>query len=260
MFPHVPAASVVLKLRNREANDIFFREMGELCAAIQVSKRTPAGVGMCRMHCLGYAGELCTAHLLCAGSQAGRQAVLWAWRWRAWAACMAAGMHGCCPAARLSHPPPTCNPSVPTKPQDLLTRTSPQLPQLADSLLEVACQETGVKLGRERVLTGCRTALAAIHEGEPPVCFCALICVLYCVGWRQSRQHMSQHGSTARQGTGHAGSALCLQHTLRAACAPLLLLLLAAACCCRRRCCCVRCLPSPIHRPAELQWWTMTHS
>ncbi|PRW39283.1 mitochondrial-targeted muts 1 [Chlorella sorokiniana] len=82
LFPHVPAASVVLKLRNREANDIFFREMGELCAAIQ----------------------------------------------------------------------------------DLLTRSGPQLPQLADSLLEVACQETGVKLGRERVLAGCRTALAAIHE------------------------------------------------------------------------------------------------
>lgn len=36
VFPHVPAASVVLKLRNREANDIFFREMGELCAAVQV--------------------------------------------------------------------------------------------------------------------------------------------------------------------------------------------------------------------------------
>lgn len=41
VFPHVPAASVVLKLRNREANDIFFREMGELCAAIQVGSCVP---------------------------------------------------------------------------------------------------------------------------------------------------------------------------------------------------------------------------
>ena len=86
-----------------------------------------------------------------------------------------------------------------------------------------------MKLGRERVLTGCRTALAAIHEGEPPVCFCALIYLLYRIDWRQPRQHMPQHGSTARQGTGHTGSDLCLQHTLRAACAPLLLMLLLAA-------------------------------
>lgn len=110
MFPHVPAASVVLKLRNREANDIFFREMGELCAAIQVSRRRPAGVGMCRvpfdvcMHCWGCAVELHTAHLLRTGRQAGRQAggiVGLALMW--WAA----GMPGCCPAACLSHPPHT---------------------------------------------------------------------------------------------------------------------------------------------------------
>ncbi|EFN52896.1 hypothetical protein CHLNCDRAFT_138439 [Chlorella variabilis] len=34
VFPLVPAASVVLKLRNREANDTFFREIGELCQAL----------------------------------------------------------------------------------------------------------------------------------------------------------------------------------------------------------------------------------
>ncbi|PSC67590.1 mitochondrial-targeted muts 1, partial [Micractinium conductrix] len=34
-FPLVPAASVVLKLRAHEANDIFFRELGELCAAVR---------------------------------------------------------------------------------------------------------------------------------------------------------------------------------------------------------------------------------
>lgn len=58
--------------------------------------------------------------------------------------------------------------------QDLLTRTGPQLPPLADSLLEVAFQETGVRLGRERVLAGCRTALAAIHEGKLPTTACRL--------------------------------------------------------------------------------------
>ena len=36
IFPMVPAASVVLKLRAREANDTFFRELGELCHAVQV--------------------------------------------------------------------------------------------------------------------------------------------------------------------------------------------------------------------------------
>ncbi|PSC67198.1 mitochondrial-targeted muts 1, partial [Micractinium conductrix] len=81
-FPLVPAASVVLKLRAHEANDIFFRELGELCAAVR----------------------------------------------------------------------------------DLLSRDSPQMRELADSLLGVACREMGVELDRRQLLAGCEAALGAIHE------------------------------------------------------------------------------------------------
>ncbi|KAL4438720.1 hypothetical protein ABPG77_006324 [Micractinium sp. CCAP 211/92] len=34
-FALIPAASIVLKLRNREANDTFFRELGRLCSGVQ---------------------------------------------------------------------------------------------------------------------------------------------------------------------------------------------------------------------------------
>ncbi len=142
VFPHVPAASVVLKLRNREANDIFFREMGELCAAIQVGS--------------------CVPQHKC-GSCAPR------YRWAQSPDSPARPPYLPRTTSTLPITPPCLLTPHHPKPlhlcQDLLTRTSPQLPPLADALLEVACQETGVKLGRERVLAGCRTALGAIHEG-----------------------------------------------------------------------------------------------
>lgn len=50
--------------------------------------------------------------------------------------------------------------------QDLLSRDGGQLPQLADSLLEVSCREMGLELSRRQLLEASREALAAIHEGE----------------------------------------------------------------------------------------------
>ena len=161
VFPHVPAASVVLKLRNREANDIFFREMGELCAAVQVG----AHGGAVRSHPGGRTSWAQTAEQ----SSLSRPS-----------AAHVAPLHAAAPPAGVSRPgqagvlfccavlPAELRPTSLVYMQDLLTRTGPQLPPLADSLLEVAFQETGVRMGRERVLAGCRTALAAIHEGKLP--------------------------------------------------------------------------------------------
>ncbi|KAL4440153.1 hypothetical protein ABPG75_003154 [Micractinium tetrahymenae] len=81
-FALIPAASIVLKLRNREANDTFFRELGRLCAGVQ----------------------------------------------------------------------------------ELMTSGGPQLPLLANSLLDVACREMGVALTREQLRAGCAAALQAIHS------------------------------------------------------------------------------------------------
>lgn len=49
--------------------------------------------------------------------------------------------------------------------RDLLSRDSPQMRELADSLLGVACREMGVELDRRQLLAGCEAALGAIHEG-----------------------------------------------------------------------------------------------
>lgn len=36
LFPSVSAAAVVLKLRSGQATEVFFRELGELCKAVEV--------------------------------------------------------------------------------------------------------------------------------------------------------------------------------------------------------------------------------
>lgn len=76
------------------------------------------------------------------------------------------------PTRTLTHSPtPTLHththtaPTAPTPKQDLLTRDSHKVQELAGSLLEVACRERGVELSQAQLLEGCEAAGQAIHEG-----------------------------------------------------------------------------------------------
>ena len=129
LFPMVPAAAVVLKLRTREANDTFFREAGELCLAIQVCGGVLCG-------CKSTVLSRCVAAL--------RSLLCLLYRdWRALLPVLSVLLL-----------------------QDLLSRDDDALPELSAALLELACREMGVGLDRERLRQGCAAALQAIHEGE----------------------------------------------------------------------------------------------